>query len=138
MPKRKTDIPLALDYVARVMRRRATVFVVSDFIETGFKKPLSLLNKRHDVIAVPVRDRVEISMPRVGLIEVQDAETGQMMLIDTSSRRFRDRYGDHSSRRFHDLKSMFRSSNVDFIPITTDKPYMNDLIQFFHMRHRRH
>ncbi|OHB66859.1 MAG: hypothetical protein A2Y77_17300 [Planctomycetes bacterium RBG_13_62_9] len=151
MPKRKTDIPLALDYVAKVMRKRATVFVVSDFIETGtglpnangrvwgpFMKPLSLLNKRHDVIAVPVRDRAEIAMPSVGLIEVQDAETSQIMLVDTSSRRFRSRYGDHSSRRFDELKGMFRSSNVDFIPITTDRPYMNDLIQFFHMRHRRH
>jgi uncharacterized protein (DUF58 family) len=138
MPKRKTNIPLALDYVARVMRRRATVFVVSDFIGTGFKKPLSLLNKRHDVVAVPVRDRVEIAMPSVGLIEVQDAETGEIMLVDTSSRRFRSQYGDCSSRRFEELKGMLRSSNVDFIPIATDRPYMNDLIQFFHMRHRRH
>jgi len=138
MPKRKTDIPLALDYVARVMRRRATVFVVSDFLETGFKKSLGLLNKRHDVVAVPVRDRVEIAMPSVGLIEVQDAETGEVMLVDTSSRRFRNRYGDSSSRRFDELKTTFQSSNVDFIPIATDRPYMNDLIQFFHMRHRRH
>jgi uncharacterized protein (DUF58 family) len=138
MPKRKTDIPLALDYVARVLRKRATVFLVSDFIETDFKKPLGLLNKRHDVVAVPVRDRVEIAMPSVGLIEVQDAETGQIMLVDTSSRRFRDQYGGHSSSRFNELKSAFRSSNVDFISVTTDKPYMNDLIQFFHMRHRRH
>jgi uncharacterized protein (DUF58 family) len=138
MPKRKTDIPLALDYVAKVMRKRATVFVVSDFIETGFKKPLSLLNKRHDVIAVSVRDRVEVAMPSVGLIEVQDAETGQIMLVDTSSRKFRGQYGDQSSRRFNELKTTLRSSNVDFIPIATDKPYMNDLIQFFHMRHRRH
>ena len=137
MAKRRTDIPLALDYVAKVMRKRATVFVVSDFIETDFKKPLSLLNKRHDVIAVPVRDRVEIAMPSVGLIEIQDAETGEIMLVDTSSRRFRNRYGDQSSRRFNELTSMFRASNVDFIPITTDRPYMNDLIQFFHVRHRR-
>ena len=99
---------------------------------------MSLLNKRHDVIAVPVRDRVEIAMPSVGLIEVQDAETVEVMLVDTSSRRFRNQYGDHSSQRFKELTSMFRSSNVDFIPITTDKPYMNDLIQFFHMRHRRY
>ncbi len=138
MPKRKTDIPLAMDYVAKVMRKRATVFLVSDFIETGFGKPLGLLNKRHDVIAVPVRDRVEIAMPSVGLIEVQDAETGEVMLVDTSSRRFGNQYGGHSSERFKELTSMFRSSNVDFIPITTDKPYMNDLIQFFHMRHRRY
>ncbi|MBN1507567.1 MAG: DUF58 domain-containing protein [Sedimentisphaerales bacterium] len=137
MPKRKTDIPLALDYVARVLRRRATVFVVSDFIEAAFKKPLSLLNKRHDVIAVPVRDRVEIAMPSVGLIEVQDAETGEIMLVDTSSRRFRSQYGESSSHRFDELKGTLRSCNVDFIPITTDKPYVNDLIQFFHMRHRR-
>jgi uncharacterized protein (DUF58 family) len=138
MPKRKTNIPLVLDYLARVVRKRATVFVVSDFLEGGFKKSLSLLNKRHDVVAVPVHDRVEIAMPSVGLIEVQDAETGEIMLVDTSSRRFRNRYGDHSSQRFDELKGIFRSSNVDFIPIATDKPYMNDVIQFFHMRHRRH
>ncbi len=137
MPKRKTNIPLALDYIARVVRKRATLFVVSDFIETEFKKPLTLLNKRHDVICVPVRDRVEVAMPSVGLIEIQDAETGEIMIVDTSSKRFRDQYGGHSSQRFSELQGMFRSSNVDFIPIATDKPYINDLIQFFHMRHRR-
>jgi uncharacterized protein (DUF58 family) len=138
MPKRRTNIPLALDYIAKVVRKRATVFLVSDFIETGFQKPLSLLNKRHDVIAVPVRDRVEMAMPAVGLIEVQDAETGQIMLVDTSSKRFRTQYGEHSARRFNELKNTLRSANVDLIPIATDKPYINDLIQFFHMRHRRH
>lgn len=138
MPKRKTNIPLALDYIAKVTRKRATVFLVSDFIETDFKKPLSLLNKRHDVIAVPVRDRVEIAMPSLGLIEVEDAETGQIMLVDTSSRRFRSQYGQHSAQRFNELKNVLRSVNVDMIPVTTDKPYINDLIQFFHMRHRRH
>jgi len=137
MPKRKTNIPLALDYVAKVIRKRATVFLVSDFIETDFKKPLSLLNKRHDVIAVPVRDRVEIAMPSVGVIEVQDAETGQIMLVDTSSRKFRSQYGSRSAQRFDELRSTLRSVNVDLIPITTDKPYVNDLIQFFHMRHQR-
>lgn len=138
MPKRRTNIPLALDYIAKVVRKRATVFLVSDFIGADFQKPLSLLNKRHDVIAVPVRDRVEVAMPAVGLIEVQDAETGQIMLVDTSSRRFRTRYGEHSSRRFNELKNALRSANVDLIPIATDRPYINDLIQFFHMRHRRH
>ncbi|HSW00951.1 MAG TPA: DUF58 domain-containing protein [Sedimentisphaerales bacterium] len=137
MPKRRTNIPLALDYLAKVVRKRATLFLVSDFIETDFKKPLSLLNKRHDVICVPVRDRVEIAMPALGLIEVEDAETGEILLVDTSSRQFRDQYGGHSSERFNGLKSMFRAGNVDFIPISTDKAYINDLIQFFHMRHRR-
>lgn len=138
MPKRQTDILLALDYIAKVARKKATVFIVSDFLETGFKKSLSLLNKRHDVIAVPVRDRVEISMPSVGLIEFSDAETGEVILVDTSSREFRDRYGDRSQRRFNELKNMLQTINVDCISISTDKPYINDLVKFFHMRHRRY
>ena len=137
MPKRKTDIPMALDYVARVLRKKATVFLVSDFIETNLKKPLSLLNRRHDVIAVPVRDRVEIAMPNIGLIELQDAETGEIIMIDTSSSAFRSQYSDSNTRNFDSLKSMMRSINVDSIPIYTDKPYVQDLVQFFHMRHGR-
>jgi uncharacterized protein (DUF58 family) len=138
MPRRKTDIPLAMDYIAKVMRKKATVFVVSDFIETDFKKPLSLLNKRHDVLAVPVRDRVEISMPGVGLIELADAETGEIALVDTSNRRFRNQYGERSAGRFGQLKNMLKSINVDCVSISTDKPYIHDLVEFFHMRHRRY
>ncbi len=137
MPRRKTNIALALDYTARVTRKKASIFLVSDFLEADFKKPLSLLNKRHDVIAVPVRDRVEISMPAVGLIELADAETGELVLVDTASRRFRNRYDSNSQSRFNELKSILRSINVDCISISTDKPYIQDLIQFFHMRHRR-
>jgi uncharacterized protein (DUF58 family) len=138
MVQRQTNIPLGLDYIAKVIRKRATVFVVSDFIETGFKKPLSLLNKRHDVIAVPVRDRVEMAMPNVGLIELQDAESGETILVDTSSRHFRDQYGQNSQEGFDQLKGLLRSIDVDCIPICTDQPYVQDLVQFFHMRHRRH
>jgi uncharacterized protein (DUF58 family) len=137
MPRRRTNLVLALDYIAKVTRKRATVFLVSDFIETEFKKSLSLLNRRHDMIAVPVRDRAEVSMPAVGLIEFQDAETGEVILVDTSSKRFRSQYGQKSANRFESLRSMFRSVNVDCIPITTDRPYLHDLVQFFHMRHRR-
>lgn len=138
MPKRKTDISQALDYLARVVRKRATVFLVSDFIEADFKKPLSLLNKRHDVIAVSVRDRAEIALPNVGLIEISDAETGEVTLVDTSSRQFRNKYSNTSAQRFDDLKNMLRTINVDCINISTDKPYIQDLVRFFHMRHRRH
>jgi uncharacterized protein (DUF58 family) len=137
MSRRKTNIRQALDYVAKVIRKRATVFLVSDFIETDFKKPLSLLNKRHDVIAVSVRDRAEIALPNIGLIEFTDAETGEVILVDTSSRQFRNRYGDMCVERFDELQDMLRTVNVDCISISTDKPYIQDLIRFFHMRHRR-
>jgi len=138
MPKRNTDIRQALDYLAKVIRKRATIFLVSDFIETDFKKPLGLLNKRHDVIAVSVRDRAEIALPNVGLIELADAETGQITLVDTSSRQFRNKYSSTSAQRFDNLVNMLRTINVDCISISTDKPYIQDLVRFFHMRHRRH
>lgn len=138
MPRRKTDIPQALDYLAKVMRRKATVFLVSDFIETDFKKPLSLLNKRHDVIAVSVRDRAEIALPAAGLIEFADAETGEIILVDTSGRGFRNQYSNTSAERFDGLKDMLRSVSVDCISISTDKPYIQDLVRFFHMRRRRY
>ncbi|MHC4557420.1 MAG: DUF58 domain-containing protein [Planctomycetota bacterium] len=138
MPRRRTNISLALDYVGKVTRKKATIFLVSDFIESDFKKSLSLLNRRHDVIAVPVRDKVEISMPSVGLVEFQDAETGEIILIDTSSRKFHNQYGNKSLNRFNELKSVLRSINVDCISVSTDKPYIQDLVQFFHMRHKRY
>lgn len=137
MPLRKTDIPLALDYIGRVTRKKATVFLVSDFIEADFKKSLSLLNKRHDVIAAAVRDRAEIEMPDAGLVEFTDAETGETMLIDTSGKEFRKRYSAESAYRLDELNNMFRSIDVDCINISTDKPYIQDLVRFFHMRHRR-
>jgi uncharacterized protein (DUF58 family) len=138
MPRRRTNISLALDYLVKVVRKKATVFLVSDFIESDFQKPLGLVNRRHDVIAVPVRDRAEISMPSAGLIEFFDAETGETMLIDTSSRSFRKQYGSKSASRFAELKNLFRMIKVDCISISTDKPYINELVQFFHMRHRRY
>jgi uncharacterized protein (DUF58 family) len=138
MPERKTDIGQALDYLAKVVRKKATIFLVSDFIETDFKKPLSLLNKRHDVIAVSVRDLAEIALPNIGLIEFTDAETGEIALVDTSSRQFRNKYSSTSTQRFDNLKNMLRTIKVDCISISTDKPYIQDLVRFFHIRHRRH
>ena len=138
MPRRKTNIGQALEYITKVTRKKATVFLVSDFIETDFKKPLSLLNKRHDVIAVSVRDRAEVTLPAAGLIEFADAETGEVVLVDTSSTRFRSQYAGSSATRFDQLKNMLRSINVDCISISTDKPYIQDLVAFFRMRHRRH
>jgi uncharacterized protein (DUF58 family) len=133
----QTDIPLALDYLAKVVRKKATVFLVSDFIADDFLRPLSLVNKRHDVISVRVQDRAEITVPQAGLVEFQDAETGMIQLVDSSSRAFKKIFEQQSFRRSRELEDMFRSIKVDNISITTDKPYIHDLVKFFHMRHRR-
>jgi uncharacterized protein (DUF58 family) len=137
MPKRKTDIPGAMDYLGRVLKKRATVFLVSDFIERDFKRPLALVNKRHDLVAVSVRDKAEKRLPNVGMIELEDTETGEIVVVDTGRKLFRSGYETASTKRFNELKGMLRSINVDCIDVTTDKAYVNDLIQFFHMRHRR-
>jgi len=137
-PKRQTDIPLALDYLAKVIRKKATVFVVSDFIQADFKRSLGLLNKRHDCIAVPVRDPAEVALPKVGIIEFADAETGETIIIDTSGSDFRRQYEGKNADRFSRLKNELASINVDCININTGKPYIHDLIQFFHQRHRRY
>jgi len=137
MPKRKTNINGAMDYLARVVRKKATVFLVSDFIETNFKKSLSLLNKRHDVIAVSVRDPAEVALPNIGLIEFTDAETGELILVDTRNRKFRKQYNDSTTKQANELKNLLKSINVDSINISTDKPYIQDLVRFFHMRHKR-
>jgi uncharacterized protein (DUF58 family) len=137
-PKKQTNIPLALDYLAMVVRKRAVVFVVSDFIQADFKKSLSLLNKRHDCVAVSVSDPAELALPKAGIIEFTDAETGEIITIDTSNNGFRRQYEGTSAERFSQLKKLLRSINVDCIGISTGKPYINDLIQFFHKRHRRY
>ncbi len=137
MPKRKTNINEAVDYLARVIRKKATVFLVSDFIETNFKKSLSLLNKRHDVIAVSVRDPAEVALPNIGLIEFTDAETGELILVDTRNRKFRKQYSDSTTKQADELRNLLKSINIDSINISTDKPYIQDLVRFFHMRHKR-
>ncbi len=140
MPKRKTNIGLAMDYIARVIRKKATVFLVSDFIgvdAANMKKTLSLVNKRHDVIAVPVSDPAEKEMPPAGIVELFDAESGERVVVDTSSKAFRKSYRENTFKHESRLKEIFRSTGIDSIAVTTDKPYINDLVKFFHMRHRR-
>lgn len=137
MPKRQTDIPLGIDYLQRVLKKKSTVFLVSDFIESDIKKPLSLLNRRHDVIAVPVSDKAEKVLAGCGIVEFEDAESGEVMMVDTSSGKFRRGYESIARRGRDELLSMLRSIGIDSICISSDRPYIQDVVRFFHMRHGR-
>ncbi|KPK77011.1 MAG: hypothetical protein AMJ79_04650 [Phycisphaerae bacterium SM23_30] len=136
-PRRQTDIPMALDYLGKVIKKKATVFLVSDFMAADARRSLRLVNKRHDLIAVVVRDRREVSLPALGLIELEDAETGEAMLIDTSSRKARRQYEGRTSDQRDELENILRSVNVDCINIASDRPYLQELIRFFRMREKR-
>ncbi len=135
---KKTNISQALDYLAKVLTKKATVFLVSDFLAIDYEKSLTLLNKRHDVIGVCVADKAERNFPNVGLAEMADAETGQKTVVDTSAGRFVSAYNKITYDRQGALSQMFRSMGVDSINIGSDKDYVHQLVEFFRLRHRRY
>jgi uncharacterized protein (DUF58 family) len=134
----KTDIAGTLDYFGKVAKKRAVVFLVSDFQSEGFEKPMRIISKRHDLIAVPVTDPREVRLPNVGLIELEDAETGEMILIDTSSAAVRKQYERLGRERTERFKTLFASMDVDQIEVMTDRDYVPRLVQFFRARERRY
>lgn len=138
-PKGKgTDIAGALKYLDSVTARRAVTFIISDFFAKDFKKPLSIANKKHDCVAVTITDPRELELPKAGLVELADAETGSIILIDTSSEKLRERYSSKSRNIIEERSKLFGSINVDHIDIRTDKPYIEELIKFFRKRERRY
>jgi uncharacterized protein (DUF58 family) len=133
-----TDIVGALDYLGRITTKRSVVFLVSDFQAEGFEKKMRVLGKRHDLIAVTIVDPREVSLPDVGLIELEDAETGEMVLVDTSSAAVRKRYERLGREEQTRLKELFNSMGVDQIEVMTDRDYVPRLISFFRVREKRH
>lgn len=132
-----TDIGQALGYLTRVIRRRAVVFVVSDFLGDDYRKPLSVAGRRHDVVAVRIADPREHQLPAVGYVELEDAETGDRIVVDTADPAFRERFDRESRARREAAEKMFRSLKVDFVDIHTDEPYFDPLSRFFRQRARR-
>ena len=137
-PKGKgTDIGGALRYLDSVIRRRAVTFVISDFFAKDFKKPLSIANKKHDVVAITITDPREIELPNAGIVELVDAETGKPYMIDTSSGKVRDRYAKNAVEIYGQRAKLFGSVGVDHIDISTGKSYIEEFIKFFRMRKKR-
>lgn len=132
-----TDIAQALDYVGRVQAKRAVVFLISDFQAEGFERALRVLGRRHDMIAVTIGDPRELSLPDVGLLELEDAETGEVVLIDTGDPEVRRQYERLGRETASKLAGIFRSMGVDQIEIRTGRDYVRDLIKFFKKRERR-
>lgn len=129
-----TNISGAMEYLSKVMNRKTVTFLISDFLDEGFKKPLSVANKRHDLVAVTITDPVEMNLPDVGLAHFFDAETGQERLIDTSDKKFRDIYRENALKRAGERTRLFQSLNVDYVDLYTDKPFSNSLYAFFKKR----
>ncbi len=134
---RATDLGMALQFMYRTITKRAVVFVVSDFLAQGYEQPLRVAARKHDVIAITVTDPREEDLPPIGLLDLEDAETGERTLVNSSDRRTRERFRAWAAQRRALRETLFRANAIDNLELFTDRPYEVPLIRFFHKRARR-
>ncbi len=134
---RGTDIAQALNFLNRVTVRKSVCFLVSDFLAADYEPALRIARRRHDLIPIVVTDPRELELPKVGLIELEDPETGERMVVDTASRSVRRRYAANARQRSAERETMFRRMDTATIDIQTDQPYVDQLVRFFRQRERR-
>jgi uncharacterized protein (DUF58 family) len=134
---RTTDIAMALQHMHRTITKRAVVFVISDFLGADFARPLRVAARKHDLIALTVTDPREEDLPAVGLLELEDAETGDRVLVDAADARTRQAFHRWGVERRLQRQALFRSVGVDALELRTDRPYDVPLVRFFHQRARR-
>lgn len=135
--KSETNIAKALEYIGRVQRRRSVVFLLSDFIGPDCSKALSVANQRHDCIAVTLEDPRERELPSVGFLTLRDAETDELIELDTRNPRVRALFAKAANDRQAKLKDLLRKANVDRLEIRTDQSCATSLQRFFRMRERQ-
>ena len=132
-----TSITSALDYLDRVLHRRSVVFLISDFIDEDYERPLQLMRRRHDMVAVSIFDPRERALPDVGFINLQDAETGEQFLVDSSRREVRAYFAQQQEKEDRQRRALFRRNGIDEVSIDITKSYVDPLVRLFHERVRR-
>jgi len=133
-----TDLGMLVETGYQLIRRRSLIFIISDFISApGWERPLGLLNRKHEVLAVRLWDPREIELPDIGMILMQDAETGEQLWVDTHDRRFRQRFAEAAQRRQASLETAFRRSNVDVLSLSTQDDLVRTIVQFVAQRKQR-
>src|ERR1700687_730532 len=133
-----TDIAAALEHLSHVTKRRCVTFVISDFLDARARLALKIANRRHDVIAIVLDDPRDLALPDVGLIELQDAETGARIVVDTGDSRVRREVEQRAEAARRARDRMLRGVDVDAVTVRTDRPYTEALLRFFRMREHRH
>jgi len=132
-----TDISIALEYLLKVTKRKTVCFLLSDFITEGFERALRIANKRHDMVAVSITDPRELEIPNVGFVELEDAETGEITLIDTSDRKMMERFNKFNVKNMEERAKLFRGMGVDLVDVRTDSSYVEPIMKFFRAREKR-
>ena len=134
---RRTSISTALEYLDRVIHRRSVVFLISDFMDTDYDRALQRLRRRHDLIAINLVDPRERELPSTGFVSLHDAETGEMVVVDSNSEQVRTAYARAAARAAEQQRQFFRRSGIDEIPVDTSKSYVEPLVRFFQTRMAR-
>lgn len=130
----QTNIAEALKYFTNAIKKHSTAFIISDFIDKGFEKTLTIANNKHDIAALQVYDVREAELPDVGMIKLKDAETGERIWIDTSDKRVRTSYKHQWNERQLELQKIFKQSGVDSVTMSTSDDYVNALLKLFRLR----
>ena len=134
---RGTGIAMALDHLHGALKKKAHIFVISDFLDSGFEQSLRRLSKKHDTAAIVLEDKLEVEVPAMGLVDFEDPETGDYVTVDTSSPIFRREYGKYVATLAAQRQQELRRAQVDLIPIRTEQDLVTPLLNFFKKRSRR-
>lgn len=134
---RGTKIGVALEHLQSVLKKRSNIFICSDFLDEGFDQTLRMIGKKHDTVAVVVYDPAEYELPKMGVVDLEDAETGEVLTVDTSSVLFRKTFKDYMELRRQKSQQELRRAQIDRIEVNTHADIAAPLIQFFHRRNRR-
>jgi uncharacterized protein (DUF58 family) len=129
-----TSLRKVLDHLNRTASRRTVVFLISDFQDSGYERPLKIASSKHDIIPLVIADQREFTMPNVGLIRLRDAETGKMVVLDTFSRANRRAYEKYARRQAAERDELFRTMRIEPIHIYTGEDFVEPLRRFFHKR----
>lgn len=133
----KTDIKNALETMMKVINKKAVVFLISDMFDSDFKQPLNIASKRHDVTVIRLLDKYELSPKKAGLINIEDAETGEISLINSNKKKILDNAKKYMDSFRSEQDSICRSSGIDLIDIVNGEDYVHPLMQFFKKRERK-
>ena len=134
---KNTDISVALDFLLKVVKRKSIVFLISDFIGTNYEKSIKSVSQRHDLVAIKVIDPNEKRIPEVGLVILEDAETGELIEIDTYDKKAMEMYKAIVEQDDYNFDRFVRANKIDCIEIDSVKPYVKDLMKFFKMKEKR-
>ena len=134
---RGTSIAGALEHLDRVTKRRCVVFLLSDFLDPDCQRALKIASRRHDLVAVVLEDPRDGVLPAVGMVELEEAETGRRYVVDTGDARVREAFAARAAATRAERDRMLRAADVDAVLVGTERPYIEALLKFFRMRERR-